>query len=89
MTKTYWAWRVTFHTTDAPGETFVVAASREDAQQSVAATVGDIESIDVVEQCDGIPATVAEQHFDGYCPRIRAVFSSMSYLTRKIRPRYR
>lgn len=87
MSNEYWIWEVTFRTSDSSGESMVVAPDMDAAKESVASAVEGIDAFENVEQTDAIPASIAEQRFDGYMPRLRAARDTVDAITRPVRRR--
>lgn len=76
MSTEYWAWEVTYQTKrSTQSKSLVIAADRDGAKRAVESITDDVRSFETVESIKRVPTPLAEQHFDGYAPRLRAVMA--------------
>lgn len=78
MSYPFWIWTVRFKTSDTTGESMVIATHPAAAKRSVAAGLADIETFERPRAEARVPPAVANQHFDGYAPRLRRVVDSIT-----------
>lgn len=78
MPNEYWIWKVTYRSGGTASESMVVAPDMDAVKRSVESAVAGIVTFEHVERGDSIPSSAAEQHFDGYCPRLRWCFGAIA-----------